>query len=137
MTAAQEAVDRIQKLAEQMWSRATKGVSGAALLRKCLKEPQNWAGDLSGKNSRHWFVTCLASSALPNNVRLGPASAVAAAILFPPVSYHRWGVTMSDFQSTAGSAILESNFTPAKESDAIKALLGSGLWAMPWTASTC
>ena len=32
---------------------------------------------------------------------------------------------MSDFQSTAGSAILESNFTPAKESEANKALLGS------------
>jgi hypothetical protein len=39
--AAQEAVDLYQKLAEQMWSRAAKGVSGAALLRKCLKEPQN------------------------------------------------------------------------------------------------
>jgi MFS family permease len=35
------------------------------------------------------------------------------------------GGTMSDFQSTAGSAILESNFTPAKESEANKALLGS------------
>jgi MFS family permease len=34
---------------------------------------------------------------------------------------------MSDFQSTAGSAILESNFTPAKESEANKALLGSTL----------
>jgi MFS family permease len=34
---------------------------------------------------------------------------------------------MSDFQSTAGSAILESNFTPAKESEANKALLGSAL----------
>lgn len=32
---------------------------------------------------------------------------------------------MSDFQSTAGSAILERNFTPAKESEANKALLGS------------
>ena len=32
---------------------------------------------------------------------------------------------MSEFQSTAGSAILESNFTPAKESEANKALLGS------------
>jgi transcriptional regulator with XRE-family HTH domain len=41
VTAAQEAVDLYQKLAEQMWSRAAKGVSGAALLRKCLKEPQN------------------------------------------------------------------------------------------------
>ena len=40
VTAAQEAVDLYQKLAEQMWSRAAKGVSGAALLRKCLKEPQ-------------------------------------------------------------------------------------------------
>ena len=34
---------------------------------------------------------------------------------------------MSEFQSTAGSAILESNFTPAKESEANKALLGSTL----------
>jgi benzoate transport len=34
---------------------------------------------------------------------------------------------MSDFQSTAGSAILESNFTPAKESEANRALLGSTL----------
>ena len=40
VTAAQEAVDLYQKLAEQMWNRAAKGVSGAALLRKCLKEPQ-------------------------------------------------------------------------------------------------
>jgi transcriptional regulator with XRE-family HTH domain len=40
VTAAQEAVDLYQKLAEQMWSRAAKGASGAALLRKCLKEPQ-------------------------------------------------------------------------------------------------
>jgi transcriptional regulator with XRE-family HTH domain len=40
VTAAQEAVDLYQKLAEQMWSRAAKGTSGAALLRKCLKEPQ-------------------------------------------------------------------------------------------------
>jgi hypothetical protein len=41
VTSAQEAVDLYQKLAEQMWSRAAKGVSGAALLRKCLKEPQS------------------------------------------------------------------------------------------------
>ena len=41
VTAAQEAVDLYQKLAEQMWDRAAKGVSGAALLRKCLKEPQS------------------------------------------------------------------------------------------------
>ncbi len=34
---------------------------------------------------------------------------------------------MSEFQSTAGRAILESNFTPAKESEANKALLGSTL----------
>ena len=40
VTAAQEAVNLYQQLAEQMWSRAAKGVSGAALLRKCLKEPQ-------------------------------------------------------------------------------------------------
>jgi transcriptional regulator with XRE-family HTH domain len=40
VTAAQEAVELYQKLAEQMWSRAAKGTSGAALLRKCLKEPQ-------------------------------------------------------------------------------------------------
>jgi transcriptional regulator with XRE-family HTH domain len=40
VTAAQEAVDLYQKLAEQMWNRAAKGVSGAALLRKCLKEPR-------------------------------------------------------------------------------------------------
>jgi transcriptional regulator with XRE-family HTH domain len=40
VTAAQEAVELYQKLAEQMWSRAAKGASGAALLRKCLKEPQ-------------------------------------------------------------------------------------------------
>ncbi len=40
VTAAQEAVDLYQKLAEQMWNRAAKGASGAALLRKCLKEPQ-------------------------------------------------------------------------------------------------
>jgi transcriptional regulator with XRE-family HTH domain len=40
VTAAQEAVDLYQKLAEQMWSRAAKGANGAALLRKCLKEPQ-------------------------------------------------------------------------------------------------
>ena len=40
VTAAQEAVDLYQKLAEQMWNRAAKGMSGAALLRKCLKEPQ-------------------------------------------------------------------------------------------------
>jgi transcriptional regulator with XRE-family HTH domain len=40
VTAAQEAVALYQKLAEQMWSRAAKGASGAALLRKCLKEPQ-------------------------------------------------------------------------------------------------
>jgi MFS family permease len=37
------------------------------------------------------------------------------------------GGTMSDFQSTAGSAILESNYTPTKESEANKALLGSTL----------
>jgi hypothetical protein len=41
VTAAQEAVDLYQKLAEQVWNRAAKGVSGAALLRMCLKEPQN------------------------------------------------------------------------------------------------
>jgi transcriptional regulator with XRE-family HTH domain len=41
VTAAQEAVDLYQKLAEQMWNRAAKGVSGAALLRKCLKEPRS------------------------------------------------------------------------------------------------
>ena len=40
VTAAQEAVDLYQKLAEQMWKRAAKGASGAALLRKCLKEPR-------------------------------------------------------------------------------------------------
>ena len=40
VTAAQEAVDLYQKLSEQMWNRAAKGMSGAALLRKCLKEPQ-------------------------------------------------------------------------------------------------
>jgi transcriptional regulator with XRE-family HTH domain len=40
VTAAQEAVDLYQKLAEQMWNRAAKGLNGAALLRKCLKEPQ-------------------------------------------------------------------------------------------------
>jgi transcriptional regulator with XRE-family HTH domain len=40
VTAAQEAVDLYQKLAEQMWNRAAKGASGAALLRKCLKEPR-------------------------------------------------------------------------------------------------
>jgi transcriptional regulator with XRE-family HTH domain len=40
VTAAQEAVDLYQKLAEQMWNRAAKGTGGAALLRKCLKEPQ-------------------------------------------------------------------------------------------------
>jgi transcriptional regulator with XRE-family HTH domain len=40
VTAAQEAVDLYQKLADQMWNRAAKGVNGAALLRKCLKEPQ-------------------------------------------------------------------------------------------------
>jgi transcriptional regulator with XRE-family HTH domain len=40
VTAAQEAVDLYQKLADQMWARAAKGVNGAALLRKCLKEPQ-------------------------------------------------------------------------------------------------
>jgi transcriptional regulator with XRE-family HTH domain len=40
VTAAQEAVDLYQKLSEQMWNRAAKGASGAALLRKCLKEPQ-------------------------------------------------------------------------------------------------
>ena len=40
VTAAQEAVDLYQKLAEQMWNRAAKGAGGAALLRKCLKEPQ-------------------------------------------------------------------------------------------------
>jgi benzoate transport len=34
---------------------------------------------------------------------------------------------MSDFQSTAGSAILENNFTPAKQSEANKALLGAAL----------
>jgi transcriptional regulator with XRE-family HTH domain len=41
VTSAQEAVDLYQKLAEQMWSRAAKGANGAALLRKCLKEPQS------------------------------------------------------------------------------------------------
>jgi transcriptional regulator with XRE-family HTH domain len=40
VTAAQEAVDLYQKLAEQMWNRAAKGANGAALLLKCLKEPQ-------------------------------------------------------------------------------------------------
>jgi hypothetical protein len=40
VTAAEEAVDLYQKLAEQMWTRAAKGASGAALLLKCLKEPQ-------------------------------------------------------------------------------------------------
>ena len=40
VTAAREAVDLYQKLADQMWSRAAKGANGAALLRKCLKEPQ-------------------------------------------------------------------------------------------------
>jgi transcriptional regulator with XRE-family HTH domain len=40
VTAAQEAVDLYQKLAEQMWNRAAKGANGAALLRKCLKEPR-------------------------------------------------------------------------------------------------
>jgi transcriptional regulator with XRE-family HTH domain len=40
VTAALEAVDLYQKLAEQMWNRAAKGASGAALLLKCLKEPQ-------------------------------------------------------------------------------------------------
>ncbi len=40
VTAAPEAVDLYQRLAGQMWERAAKGVSGAALLRKCLKEPQ-------------------------------------------------------------------------------------------------
>jgi len=40
VTGAEEAVDLYQRLAEQMWQRASKGESGAALLRKCLKEPQ-------------------------------------------------------------------------------------------------
>jgi hypothetical protein len=40
VTAAEEAVNLYQQLAEAMWNRAAKGASGAALLRKCLKEPQ-------------------------------------------------------------------------------------------------
>jgi transcriptional regulator with XRE-family HTH domain len=40
VTGAEEAVNLYRKLAEQMWRRASKGTSGAALLRKCLKEPQ-------------------------------------------------------------------------------------------------
>jgi transcriptional regulator with XRE-family HTH domain len=41
ITGAEEAVNLYQKLAEQMWQRASKGQSGADLLRKCLKEPQS------------------------------------------------------------------------------------------------
>lgn len=41
VTGAEEAVNLYQKLAEQMWQRASKGEGGAALLRKCLKEPQS------------------------------------------------------------------------------------------------
>jgi transcriptional regulator with XRE-family HTH domain len=41
VTGAEEAVSLYQKLAEQMWQRASKGASGAALLRMCLKEPQS------------------------------------------------------------------------------------------------
>ena len=53
---AHRVVDLHQKLAEQMWNRAAKDVNGAASLRKCLKEPQIWAGDPAGENSRHCFV---------------------------------------------------------------------------------
>lgn len=40
VTGAEEAVTLYKKLADQMWHRAAKGAAGAALLRKCLKEPQ-------------------------------------------------------------------------------------------------
>jgi transcriptional regulator with XRE-family HTH domain len=40
VTGAQEAIELYRKLAEQMWLRAAKGTAGAALLRKCLREPQ-------------------------------------------------------------------------------------------------
>lgn len=40
ITGADEAVNLYQQLADQMWQRAAKGTNGAALLRKCLKEPQ-------------------------------------------------------------------------------------------------
>lgn len=39
ITGADEAVGLYQQLADQMWQRAVKGANGAALLRKCLKEP--------------------------------------------------------------------------------------------------
>jgi hypothetical protein len=39
VTGAEEAVQLYKQLAEQMWQRAAKGSTGAALLRKCLKEP--------------------------------------------------------------------------------------------------
>jgi len=41
ITGADEAVGLYQQLADQMWSRAVKGGAGAALLRKCLREPQS------------------------------------------------------------------------------------------------
>lgn len=40
ITGADEAIGLYQQLADQMWQRAVKGAGGAALLRKCLKEPQ-------------------------------------------------------------------------------------------------
>jgi transcriptional regulator with XRE-family HTH domain len=41
VTGAEEAVGLYRTLAEQMWQRAAKGPAGAALLRRCLKEPQS------------------------------------------------------------------------------------------------
>ncbi|WP_315838446.1 helix-turn-helix transcriptional regulator [Bradyrhizobium prioriisuperbiae] len=41
ITGADEAIGLYQQLADQMWSRAVKGGAGAALLRKCLREPQS------------------------------------------------------------------------------------------------
>lgn len=41
ITGADEAIGLYQQLADQMWLRAVKGSAGAALLRKCLREPQS------------------------------------------------------------------------------------------------
>jgi transcriptional regulator with XRE-family HTH domain len=41
VTGAEEAVGLYRSLAEQMWQRAQKGAAGAALLRRCLKEPHS------------------------------------------------------------------------------------------------
>jgi transcriptional regulator with XRE-family HTH domain len=40
VTGADEAIGLYQRLAEGMWQQAAKGAAGAALLKKCLKEPQ-------------------------------------------------------------------------------------------------